>query len=560
MLNRRDVLASGMAALALGSARTAEAKALSLSTLITAPFVEVKTPSGKVRGGHERGAMAFKGIPFAGSVKGGNRFKAPPPLMPWAGVFDATHLGPPTLQKPHSTYGENEPDYSEDCLVLNLWTPVSFEAGGRKRPVMVYLHGGGYSTGSAGSTTQDGARLAADYDVVVVAPNHRLGLLGFLYLGDALGEDYATSGNQGMMDMIAALEWVKYHIEAFGGDPSNVTIFGESGGGAKVGTLLGMPAAKGLFHKAGIQSGAQLRRMPISAAIETRKRLMQALGISDARQLLDIPAQTLLNLQWAAEGGAGPLMQPTADYVAPAQPEMMAISFSESTVAGHFGPVVDGSCLPVDPFDPVATSLCAEIPLLIGSNKTEATFFNMGRPDTFEMSEAQLHERLQMEFGSKAAQIAAVYRMARPLASSSELYIAIATARTMGNETVAFAALKSQQPASVYLYRWDYEGNFPIPGTSCVLGAGHATDIGPTFNNWDEHGLHGNGVGVKQAALNLSAIWTSFAHKGTPFVLGLPTWPRFDTRTRSTVLVDATCQLVQDPDRRERQMWERLDG
>ncbi|MGA9658652.1 MAG: carboxylesterase family protein [Asticcacaulis sp.] len=551
MINRRHILGAGAAALVMSHA--ARAQSLSHSTIPAAPFVEVETASGKVRGGTERGAVVFKGIPYAGSVGGANRFKAPPPVEAWTGVFDATRLGPPSLQTPKSTYGENEPAYSEDCLVLNVWTPPGFRSG--KRPVMVYLHGGGYSTGSAGSTTQDGARLAAVYDVVVVAPNHRLGLLGFLYLGDMPGGDYAAA-NPSMLDIVASLQWVRDNIAAFGGDAENVTVFGESGGGAKVGTLLGMPAAKGLFHKAGIQSGAQLKRMPKAVAHETAKRLFKALDIPDAQALRDVPAQRLLELQWAGERGAGPLAQPTQGYVSAPRSPLMDISFSESTLAGHFAPVIDGAVLPNDPFDPVATPLCADIPLLIGSNKTEASFFNRDNPEIFDMTEDALKARLQTEFGDRADEILRVYRPLRPKATPSELYLAIATARTMGHETVILAGLKSQQPAPVYAYRWDYDNNVPIAGTSHTLGAGHATDIGPTFYNWDQQGLHGNGPGVEAASRHLSAIWTGFARNGVPSAKGLPQWPRYDTRTRATLLVDVTCRLVNDPDSAARQMWD----
>lgn len=310
--NRRHVMGGVMAATSLPF--VARAQVRDKSTLTVAPFVEVETVSGKVRGGHARGALAFKGIPYAGSVSGANRFKAAPPVTPWTGVFDATHLGPPTLQTPGSTYGEQEPGYSEDCLVLNVWTPAADRG---KRPVMVYLHGGGYSTGSAGSTSQDGGQLAATQDVVVVACNHRLGLLGFLYLGDLLGSDY--SGNQGMQDIVASLAWVHDNIAQFGGDPGNVMVFGESGGGGKVGTLLGMPSAKGLYHRAGIASGAAMHRMDRAAAAETAQRLLKALDISDPRRLFDVPAQTLLELQWAGERGQGGLSVATAGWpVAPA--------------------------------------------------------------------------------------------------------------------------------------------------------------------------------------------------------------------------------------------------
>ncbi len=546
--NRRTLLGAGLAA-SLAPAAGARAQALSLSTIPVAPFVVAETMAGKVRGGTARGALSFKGIPYAGGVSGGNRFKAPPPVKPWAGVRDALRLGAPTLQTPKSTYGEDEPAYSEDCLYLNVWTPAT---DGKKRPVMVYLHGGGYSTGSAGSTTQDGGRMAAVHDVVVVAPNHRLGLMGFLWLGDLLGEDYATSGNQGMMDMIAALRWVRDNIAAFGGDPGNVTIFGESGGGAKVGTLLGMPQAKGLFHKAGIQSGAQLKRMPRAAAVETAQRLMRALDLSDARKLIDVPAETLLALQWQGEKGQGPLARAMPGYAAPADTRE---SFGEDRLPGRFAPVVDGLYLPADPVDPAVSPLAADIPLMIANNKEEARFFFMGQPAAYDLDEAGLKARVQALAGARSDEMIALYRRLRPGASPSDIFIAIVTAATMGNETVTLADRKAAQPAPVYRYRWDYSSNLPIAGTSHTLGSGHATDIGPTFYNWDEKGLHGNGPGVEQASRHLSTLWASFARTGKPSAPGVPEWPRYDTATRPVLLIDVDCTLVNDPDGEARRAW-----
>ena len=552
--NRRGVLGAGLAASVL-PAFGARAQAVSLSTLPVAPFVVAQTTAGKVRGGTARGALSFKGIPYAGSVSGAKRFKAPSAVVPWTGVRDALRLGAPTPQTPKSTYGQDEPAYSEDCLFLNVWTPAT---GGKKRPVMVYLHGGGYSTGSAGSTAQDGGRMAAVHDVVVVAPNHRLGLLGFLWLGDVLGADYATSGNQGMLDIVAALRWVRDNIAEFGGDPGNVTIFGESGGGAKVGTLMGMPQAKGLFHKAGIQSGAQLKRMPRAAAAETTKRLMHALDLSDARKLLTVPARTLLELQWQGEAGKGPLAQPTPGYAAPAGTKE---SFGEDQVAGRFAPVVDGHYLPADPLDPVVTPLVADIPLLIANNKEEARFFFMGQPEMFNLDEAGLRARVQPMLGERSDEMIAVYRRLRPGASPSDLFIAITTAATMGNETVTLADRKSAQPAPVYRYRWDYNSNRPIAGTSQgkaggqTLASGHATDIGPTFFNWDETGLQGDGPGVEKAAANLSTLWASFARTGKPLAPGVPDWLQYDTATRPVMLVDVDCKWVADPDGEARALW-----
>ena len=554
--NRRRFLQTGVATAGALSLAGAVRAGITTSTLTVAPFVEVEIADGKLKGGTSRGALSFKGIPYGGSVSGANRFKAPTPVQPWTGVRDATNLGAPSLQKPHSTYGENEAAYDEDCLVLNVWTPA---IDGKKRPVMFYCHGGGYSTGSAGSTAQDGSRLAATYDVVVVASNHRLGLLGYLYLGELGGENYAQSGNQGMLDIVAALGWVKTNIAAFGGDPDNIMVFGESGGGFKTGTLLAMPSAHGLFHKCSIESGASPRRMEKAAATETARRVLKGLGIApgDLAKLADVPGQAFIDIQLAVEQGKGPLTVPSDAWT---QPMPTSGRLHEAgwngEQAGNFGPVVDGLVLPAHPFDPVATPLSANIPLLIGHNRDEATFFNMGRPDTFTMDDAALKTRLGVEFGDAADRIYTTYKQMSPQASSSDLYIAISSARWFGNASTTCADRKSAQPAPVYAYRDDYESNFPIPGTTTTLKAGHATEIALKFFNYDLPGLQGNGPGVMEASANTSAFWASFARTSQPSAPGAPAWPRYDTQTRPVMLIDSTCRVENDPDGPARVMWQ----
>jgi para-nitrobenzyl esterase len=555
MWNRRRLLGSGMAALgAFGLRPVANAQTLSRSTVTTGPDVVVEIADGRLRGGYSRGALAFKGIPYAGSVSGAARFREAPPVVPWSGVRDATHLGAPSLQKPKSTYGEQEPAYAEDCLVLNVWTPAVND--GRKRPVMFYCHGGGFATGSAGSTAQDGARLAATYDVVVVATNHRLGLLGYLYLGEIGGADWATSGNQGMLDIVAGLRWVKANIAAFSGDPDNVLIFGESGGGFKVGTLLAMPAAKGLFHKASIQSGAALTRMPKAMATETALRVLKGLNIApnDLHKLADIPAEQILAVQLAGEEGRGPMTLPSDG--SPPVPRDGRLHKAGYWVPGGYGPVVDGTILPADPFDPVASPLMADVPLIVGHNRDEATFFNMGRPDTFTLDEAGLKARLATEFGGDADKLLTVYRVTYPKATPTDLYIAIASARWFGADSATTADRKSVQAAPVYQYRYDYESNFPIAGTIATLRAGHATEIASLFLNTDQPGLEGNGPGLVEASKNMSAFWASFARDGKPIAPGQPDWPRYTTTDRPVMLINTTCRVENDPEGAARKIWQ----
>jgi para-nitrobenzyl esterase len=263
-----------------------------------AAYVEVKTKYGRVRGARNAAYLTtFRGIPYAGSVARENRFKAAPPLKPWSDVRDALVLGPPSPQ-PGRTARGGEPAPSEDCLVLNVWTPA---ADGRKRPVMFYSHGGGFTTGSGGAPYQDGGNLARTFDVVVVATNHRLGLMGYLYLGHLGGEEYATSGNQGMLDIRDGLRWVRENIEAFGGDPDNVMIFGESGGGAKTSCLYAMPSAAAYFNKASVESGPGIRMLPREVAAETTMMTLKQLGLekSEWRKVLDVPLDQLMAAQTA---------------------------------------------------------------------------------------------------------------------------------------------------------------------------------------------------------------------------------------------------------------------
>lgn len=555
MWSRRSALRGGVAAaVAFALEPLASAQAVPRSTVTVGPEVIVEIADGRLRGGHSRGALAFKGIPYAGPVTGVARFREAPPVVPWSGVRDATHLGAPSLQKANSTYGEQEPAYAEDCLVLNVWTPAVND--GRKRPVMFYCHGGGFATGSGGSTAQDGARLAAVYDVVVVATNHRLGLLGYLYLGEIGGADWAASGNQGMLDIVAGLRWVKANIAAFGGDPDNVMIFGESGGGFKVGTLLAMPAARGLFHKASIESGAALTRMPRAMATETARRVLKGLGIApdELHRLADVPAEQILAIQLAGEQGQGALTLPSDG--SPPVPRDGRLHKAGFWTPGGYGPVVDGEVLPADPFDPAASPLMADVPLIVGHNRDEATFFNMGRPETFTLDEAGLSSRLAAEFGDDAGKLLTVYRATYPKATPAELYIAIASSRWFGVDSATTADRKSLQAAPVYRYRYDYASNFPVKGTNATLRAGHATEIAAMFLNTDQPGLEGDGPGLWEAAKAMSAFWASFARDGKPSAPGQPDWPRYTIADRSVMLINTACRVENDPEGAARKVWQ----
>ncbi|MDR3526563.1 MAG: carboxylesterase family protein [Rhizomicrobium sp.] len=554
--NRRGLLQTAGAALAAPYLwLPARAEDAAWATQTVSPFVEVETANGRIRGGHSRGALAFKAIPYAGPVSGKNRFKAPPKVTPWAGVRDATMLGSPALQSPGTTYGEHEPAYSEDCLLLNVWTPAT---DGAKRPVMFYCHGGGFTMGSGGQKTQDGAKLATTYDVVVVALNHRLGLFGYLYLGELAGADYAASGNQSHLDVVAALAWVKENIAAFGGDPSNVMLFGESGGGAKTSALLAMPAAQGLFHKAAIQSGAMLRGITKEAATETALRVLAGLGLGakDVHKLAGVPAEKLLAIQLA--GAKGPLAQPAAAWLsrhpAPTGPEPWG-----GGQPGNWGPVVDGSVLPAGPFSPAAPATAASVPLLIGNCRDEAVFFEREHPAFFHSDEATLTALTHKNLGPDADRVLALYRQTRPNQTPVERAIAIMTATGFGNDTITLADRKAAQPAPVYRYRYDYQSNTPIPGTDWTYRAAHASDIAMVFYNYEFKDMQGTAKGIAEASKAMSGYFASFARNAVPSAAGQPAWPRYDAEKRATMLINSQSQVVNDPDSQERQLWQALN-
>ncbi len=558
-LTRREFVLRGSAALAC-TAALPYASALEASE--KSEYVEVNTAYGRLRGKQGAGVATFKGIPYGGSVSGANRFKAAPPLQPWKGVRDALELGAPALQP--GGQRRNEPPSAENCLFLNVWTPA---ADGRKRPVMFYSHGGGFVVGSGGSDYQDGTNLARTWDVVVVATNHRLGLMGFLFLGDLAGQEYATSGNQGMLDIVDGLKWVRENIAAFGGDPSNVMIFGESGGGAKTSCLYAMPSAEPCFNKASIESGPGIRMMTRDAATETTLMTLKQLGLEkkDWRKLLDVPASKLLEVQVdLGKQPGGPLTMSGGRK-----------GIGGGGRPGGFGPVVDGTVLPHHPFDPQAPAISKNKPLIVGSNRDETAFFFNERHDTeaFNLTEAGLETRLHKELGANAATVLDAYRKSRPGASPADLYIAITTASMIGLGAITIAERKyAQHGAPVYMYIFTHESDMIVPGTHHKLGAAHALEIPYKFNNIQPPAsnapagppppatmMSASDPASVKAARNMSEMWSTFARTGHPGAKGQPYWPAYNTEKRATMEIDTECKVVDDPYRLERMVWEKLE-
>ncbi len=559
-ITRRAFVARGSLVLAAAAALPRD---YAFGDAVKSEFVEVDTAYGRIRGAKGDGLATFKGIPYAGSISGPNRFKAAPPLQPWTGVRDALQLGAPSMQPGGQRH--NEPPSDENCLFLNVWTPA---ADRRKRPVMLYSHGGGFTSGSGGSGYQDGGNLARTWDVVVVATNHRLGLFGYLFLGDLGGEEYATSGNQGLLDICDGLKWIHRNIEAFGGDPNNVMIFGESGGGAKTSCLYAMPAAEPYFNKASIESGPGIRMMPREAAAETALMTLKQLGIekSDWRKLLDVPADKLVEAQVElGKQPGGPLTMSGG---------RKGIGGGERP--GGFGPVVDGKILPNHPFDPEAPAISKNKPLIVGSNRDETNFFFMQNhaTDVYELTETTLKERLQKEMGANADAVLDAYRKSRPDASASDLYIAISTARMIGLGAITIAERKyAQHGAPVYMYIFTHESDMLIPGTQHKLGSAHALEIPYKFNIVSPAGQDQNSEANRpgpnmmaisdpdsvQTAHNMSEMWSTFARTGHPDAKGQPKWPAYTTEKRATMEINAQCTVVDDPYSLERKLWENLE-
>jgi para-nitrobenzyl esterase len=503
----------------------------------------VETRYGAVRGFVDDGVEVFKGIPYGASTAGAGRFMPPAPPRPWAGIRETVALGPSapaafgvaadTMTNPDIiAMIEGAAEYvpsSEDCLVLNVWTPGADPAA--KRPVMVWCHGGGFFAGSGGGKWNDGANLARHGDVVVVSFNHRLNILGYLYLADLSDGRYPDSGNAGMLDVVAALEWVRDNIAAFGGDPGNVTLFGQSGGGFKISMLMAMPSAQGLFHKAVVQSGSLIRGNSPAVATKHAEWVLAHLGVTAAR-VDDLRSVSLDRLIDAA-----------------------TMVLKKVSVPGEnpFHPVVDGRTLARDPFDPDAPAISAAIPLLLGTTKDESRMLLAGDVANFDLDEGQMRARLIafLDVGAdETDRIVAVFRAQRPHASPSDIFFAVTNARMLWMNALTQAERKAaQRVGAVYMYRFDW--HLPILGGK--LGAPHGATVSFVFRTMDA-AKSMVGMGAERQALSdrISNAWLAFARTGNPNHAGLPHWPTFDAATRATMIFDNDCALVNAPNEAER--------
>lgn len=498
----------------------------------------VETTAGQVEGASEDGLHVFRGIPYAAPPVGPLRFRPPRPPEPWSGVRDATAFGPSAPQNPMllPLPGMDVGRTDEDCLYLNVWTPA---ADGGRRPVLFWIHGGGFVIGSGSQIVYDGAALAKRGDVVVVTVNYRLGPLGFLYLKDLCPDLEGAAGNEGIRDQIAALEWVRDNIAAFGGDPGNVTVFGESAGGMSVGTLLGAPAARGLFRRAIPQSGATHNFHTRESATRAAETFLEILGLSPADaadRLRELPASQILDTQ-----------------------QQTLFKLGTSLGLLPFQPLVDGDSLPAPPLETVRAGGVAGVDVLVGTTRDEWKLFGMLEPGIQTLDRAGLVEKLGQRIpGVDGEALVATYERARegrlPVDPVS-LFFAIETDRIFRVPAIRLAEAQSAHAEGVYMYRVDWES----PAFEGKLGACHAIELPFVFGTHTKPGAEmfvGSGEEADDLSDRMMEAWLAFARDGEPDNPSLPDWEPYDTDTRPTMIFGRDFHLLEDPDGAERAAWD----
>jgi para-nitrobenzyl esterase len=501
------------------------------------------TQYGKVRGYVLRGINYFLGMPYGADTSGPNRFMPPQKPKPWTDVYPALWWGNSAPQNMENRYANkygsfrdhwNYDDVSEDCLRINVFTPAIND--GKKRPVLFWIHGGGFVNGNGiehdGYGGENFARLG---DVVFCSINHRLGPLGFCNLAGVGGEKFAASGNVGMLDIVAALEWVRDNIANFGGDPGSVTIMGQSGGGAKVCVLTAMPSAKGLFHKAVVLSGASRRSGDKAFSEKLGAAVLKEAGLSPAE---------LDKLQ----------AMPWKDFYAIATKAQQAVAKEAGPGGGMmrgFSPVVDGKILPQHPYDPDAAPTAADVPMIISSVQDEMSpswADSSLESITLEQVAGKLKERAGFGpgFGDRAQEVVESYAKAFPGEKPVEIW-SLASSNRQG--VVALANVKSRQPAAVYVDWFTWQP----PLFDNRLRAFHCVDICFWFYNTDVMLTHtGGGPKPKALSAKMAGALLQFMRTGNPNGGGLPNWPKYSPANGETMILDATCVVKNDPDREAR--------
>jgi para-nitrobenzyl esterase len=495
----------------------------------TGPVVQTK--QGKLEGSLVGNVAVFKGVRYAQSIAGKNRFAPPQPVPAWDGVREAKTFSAASPQQPRSGGGRtpvgiafaDDPSVVEgdDCLALNIWAPAKLKGN---LPVMVWFHGGGFSAGSGSSPLTHGVNLAGREDVIVVTINHRLAASGYVDFSRVLGGDFAQSSNLGTKDMVAALQWVNANIANFGGNPDMVTIFGESGGGWKVASVMGLEVAKNLVHRAVIQSGPLTNAMLPVQADEVANIMLEELGITKetAYKLHDISFQDVV----AAEKRASARFKRT----------------SPGFPAG-FWTVLDGEFITDHVFDPLANATAKNIPLLFGQTGTEMSLFMLGDKAAYDLNEEQLAERLKTRFSEENAQkVHTTYRKNYPNKTASYIWFRVISDITMGALMMSIGKAKTAAGgAPVYSYRFEYES----PIMDGKLYSPHTLEIPYVFDTAAVEGsmITGGGDEVAALAKTVSSVWVEFAKTGKPGAPGMEDWPVYTPENLETMHLDVNCTV-----------------
>ena len=501
-------------------------------------IAKVATTFGSLRGSEEDGVLCFRGIPYARPPVGELRFRAPEPPEPWQGVKEALEFGPPAMQTAEPAarsvlsgmFGPDGRETSEDCLSLNVWTPG---VDGGRRPVMVWIHGGGFTSGSGSTPLYDGAALARRGDVVVVTLNYRLGALGYLFLEELGGANF------GMLDQVAALRWVREEIASFGGDPDEITVFGESAGGKSVETLLAMPAARGLFHRAILESTYD-PPMEREAAIGSAEALLVELGLGagDADRLRQLPARRLVE----------------------ARDALQARALESGTAPPPFVPVVDGDVLPEHPRQAVASGVARSVPMLIGTNLDERASLGAVWREGLDDEKVSAALRLDLPDAERRREAIRSYREARGArgerAEPFDLLVAISTDRMFRFHSLEVAAAQARHQPRTYMYLFTWASS----ADEGRVGSCHALELPFVFGNLQTplgRLADSDRPGAAGLAERMQDAWISFARSGDPGHPGLPPWPAYRAGIRPTMELGPECRALEAPMEAERLFWAR---
>lgn len=498
--------------------------------------VTVETVSGKVEGRSADGLTTFLGIPYGASTAGPRRFKPPVAAPAWSGTKSAFEFGPrcPQIENPMpgalEEFGEPSGEASgEDCLVLNIWTPSTTGS----HPVFVYLHGGGWMMGSGAAPAYNGANLAKRGDIVVVTLNHRFGIFGFMHLEELSGEQYRGSGNAGMLDIVLGLNWVRDNISAFGGDPSQITVGGQSGGGWKTSTVMSMPSAKGLFQRAIIMSGPMLTAAPSEEATRLARAMFDDLGVEqgDAASLEQFTPRRLIEAE---------LTLPPPDVNSPYE----------------FRPVVDGSTLPTTPYQGFLNGVMPEVPVLIGTTRYEHARSLHHITDNLKglmTSDDEVRKWVTDLLGEHTDKMVDTYRRLDPDASPTDLYVILTSDLWARIPAIRIAEARlAHSSAPVFMYRFDWET--PVYGGG--LRSAHGLDVPFALHNTEISSLSRDVPGASALEDAMSDAWIAFVRSGDPNTDALPSWPRYSTEERATMILDDPSRLENDPAGDERLSWD----